>query len=238
MVHGFTQIGIVRHGKPMEVQNWPNMIDAPGLMMAVKTFSAKAWTIDYDQDGLYKRATIEVESVEIVYKGVGTVGMFVLEHVQGVSIQGPYFDNNDYPVHTWIGEHPVVESDDPGVDYSVLANKLRLVMPGLMEPAPYPCSCVDRWPDSVWIVIQHLNDAHHPSSVLASGKRDKWSRERIAQWTEELPIDLTVDPAGAERVRLERQRTHELLKKHMTEGVMSQESMDKIVGSLKGKEAG
>ena len=35
------------------------------------------------------------------------------------------------------------------------------------------------WTDSVWSMIQHLNDDH------------KWSRERIADWLDTLDVDLT-----------------------------------------------
>lgn len=236
MVHGFTSIGIVRKGEPMEVQNWPNLIDAPGLLMACKGFGAKSWSVDYDEDGMYKRAVIEVESVEIVYKGVGTQNMFALEHVQGVSLPGSYFDKKNYPLHEYINQHPL-EPEPPVEEYSMLAEQLRQAMPGLMMPVPYPCDCKRSGDGAVWGIIQHLNDEHHPQ---APGVADKWSRERIADWTEELPVDLTVDPSAAERRRAAWEHAkyqQELIKKWICEPVIvGQKFLDEITGAKKGKE--
>lgn len=235
MVHGFTSIGIVRKGRPMEVQNWPNLIDAPGLLLAAKGFRAKSWTVDYDLDGAYKRAVIHVESVEIVYKGVGTQNMFALEHVQGVSLPGAYFDKKNYPLHEYINQHPM-EPEPPVEDYSMLAEQLRQVMPGLMTPVLHPCDCKRTWNSQVWAVIQHLNDEHHPNIPAV---KDKWSRERIADWTEGLPVDLTVDPSHAEKRKAARddaQYQQELIKKWISEpAIVDQKFLDEITGAKKGK---
>lgn len=229
MVHGFTQIGIIRKGQKMEVQSWPNFTDMPILMLTIKKFKAKSWTVDYDMDGYYKRATIHVESVEIVYKGVGTENMLALQHVQGVSLTGNYFDEQHYPMHEYLNAHPM-EPEPPAEDYSMLAQRLAMAMPGLNTPVPYPCDCKRQGDGSVWGVIQHLNDEHHPARSVA----DKWSRERIADWTEELPIDLTVDPGDLERRKRESQEQHELLKKYLAVPPINQDTLDKIVG-IKGK---
>jgi hypothetical protein len=79
-------------------------------------------------------------------------------------------------------------------DHVGLANKLMRAMPGLQEFVVSPCSCTSwgRGGSTVQEVIIHLNDRHHPT--LGSLKTDPWSRERIAQWTETLPFDLTLDP--------------------------------------------
>jgi hypothetical protein len=80
--------------------------------------------------------------------------------------------------------------EPPPVDYSTLAARLRRHIPGLRQRVPFPCNC-GPGSSTVWQVIQHLNDFHHPTNPEVA---DAWDRERIAQWTENLPIDLTFDP--------------------------------------------
>jgi hypothetical protein len=79
-------------------------------------------------------------------------------------------------------------------DHVGLASKLIHAMPGLNEQVASPCSCLSwgKGDNTVQAVIIHLNDRHHPT--LGSLRADPWSRERIAQWTETLPFDLTLDP--------------------------------------------
>jgi hypothetical protein len=80
--------------------------------------------------------------------------------------------------------------EPPPVDYSILAARLKQHIPGLRQRVPFPCNCGPGF-SIVWQVIQHLNDFHHPTNPEVT---DAWDRERIAQWTESLPIDLTFDP--------------------------------------------
>jgi len=80
--------------------------------------------------------------------------------------------------------------EPPPVDYSTLAARLKRHIPGLREHVRFPCDCGPGG-SSVWQVIQHLNDYHHPTNPMVI---DKWDRERIAQWTENLKIDLTFNP--------------------------------------------
>lgn len=95
------------------------------------------------------------------------------------------------------------------VSHEGLARRMLRVMPGLNELVDFPCGClvlgvVRR--ASVWGAIQHLNDDHHPDRYRDGENVDDlaWSRERIAQWTEELPFDLTIDPALAEQEKARR----------------------------------
>ena len=54
--------------------------------------------------------------------------------------------------------------------------ELSMKLPGVDSVVRYPCSCDDRpKKDSLWAVIVHLNDGH-----------EDWSRERIADWVDEL----------------------------------------------------
>lgn len=234
MDHGYTQIGIARHGQKMEIQAWPNLIDGPGLLMVSGKHGAQSWSVEYHKDGFYERVIIEVESVEITYRGVGTQNMLALEMVQGISPAGSYFDKKDYPAHDYINGQVLEQS--PVEDYSVLANQLRRAMPGLNIPVTCPCDCESWHVETVWTIIQHLNDTHHPNA----GVGDRWSRERIADWTEGLPIDLTIDPSAAEKREAawaHAQEQQEFIEKWISEpAIVDQKFLDELTGTAKGKE--
>lgn len=90
----------------------------------------------------------------------------------------------------WLNE-PAVTT---GPSHHRRAAQLKEMVPGLMRSVSQPCSCNTTGmylSGSVWQVIQHLNDTHHPNNGCA----DKWSRERIADWLDSLDVDLTVDPS-------------------------------------------
>jgi hypothetical protein len=67
------------------------------------------------------------------------------------------------------------------------ARALREQAPGLNEHVRYPCTC-GQITETIWAIIQHLNDNHHPNSL----HKDPWTRERIAEWLESLDTDLTI----------------------------------------------
>lgn len=89
------------------------------------------------------------------------------------------------------------------VSHEGLARRMKRVMPGLNELVDFPCGCSKTTGaarrSSVWGTIQHLNDQHHPDHYAKASDDRAWTRERIAQWTEELPFDLTIDPERAEQ---------------------------------------
>lgn len=123
-----------------------------------------------------------------------------------------------------LGVHQVLQEES----HAPLARNLRRVMPGLDTEVASPCD--HDVSSTVWGVIQHLNDAHHPES----GSPDVWTRERIADWTEALPFDLTIDPEAAEQLKARREydETHqaqyqEAVKKLMEQMIVSQESFMK-----------
>lgn len=190
MVNGHTSIGFVREDGSMEVQHWPNMANTADLQSAIEKYKAASWAFEYAFPGGPWEATIHVDDVEILYRRIHvTQDVWVFKYAQGHKSAGPYFDGP-----------PAAASAEADPSHSALAARLRSVMPGLSERVKYPCTC-DEMQDkehTVWRVIQHLNDTHHPSVACHV---DEWTRERIAEWTEELPFDLTVDPERAERVR-------------------------------------
>lgn len=123
-----------------------------------------------------------------------------------------------------LGVHQVIHE----TSHAVLARNLRRVMPGLDTEVTWPCD--HDGSGIVWGAIQHLNDAHHPES----GSPDVWTRERIADWTETLPFDLSIDPEAAEQLKARREQdeTHsaqyqETVKKLMENMIVSQESFMK-----------
>ena len=123
-----------------------------------------------------------------------------------------------------LGVHKVFQEES----HAPLARNLRRVIPGLDHVVEWPCD--HKQAGILWGAIQHLNDAHHPES----GSPDVWTRERIADWTEALPFDLTIDPEAAEQLkaRQEYDETHqaqyqEAVKKLMENMIVSQETFMK-----------
>jgi hypothetical protein len=159
---------------PHSTQSWPVHPLHGELTKTTQKYGA-SWTITHN----YYEATrvqIAVDDVELVYEMEDDGHHYRLLHIaQGnASLSAP--------------PAPHVE------DHSRLANELIHAMPGLDEEVASPCTCT-AWHvggNTVQAVIIHLNDRHHPTK--GSLKADPWSRERIAQWTETLPFDLTLDP--------------------------------------------
>lgn len=83
-------------------------------------------------------------------------------------------------------QHSQVEysSDDPPPEYDYEEQeKVRYLLPDLDNRKACPEDCDHT--DSVWQIVQHLNDYH------------QWSREEIADWLETLDINITF-PIGEE----------------------------------------
>jgi len=160
-------------------QSWPVHPLRSDLEKTTEKYGA-SWTITHN----YYEATrveIEVGDLELVYEMEDDGKYYRLLHIaQGdMSLSAP--------------PAPDVE------DHSRLANELIHAMPGLDEEVASPCSCLawQKGEESVQAVIIHLNDRHHPTKGPL--KADPWTRERIAQWTETLPFDLTLDPDRPKR---------------------------------------
>lgn len=81
--------------------------------------------------------------------------------------------------------------------YASLSEELAQYIPDIHKRVRMPCSCgktkVTR--AQIWDVIQHLNDDHHPKKKINGLRRkDIWTRERIADWLDEVDADLAFDP--------------------------------------------
>ena len=106
------------------------------------------------------------------------------EYKQFESIQFPE------PIACWIFDSSVrIMRSAPS--HRTLALRLAKYIPDINKKVTPPCGCLKfRKPLEIWYVIQHLNDGHHPRN----GKRDVWTRERIADWLDEQDADLVFDP--------------------------------------------
>ena len=101
-----------------------------------------------------------------------------------------------YPVLTPM---MVMEESKPREkDYATLSSELARHIPDIRKKVKPPCSCGKKKkaePVMIWALIQHLNDDHHPDRKVAGRRRkDIWTRERIADWLDEVDADLTFDP--------------------------------------------
>lgn len=80
-------------------------------------------------------------------------------------------------------------------DYSGLAEKLAEHIPDIRKSVKGPCKCKAYQNGQIWYLIQHLNDVHHPEKrVNGRPHKDIWTRERIADWLDEVDADLAFDP--------------------------------------------
>jgi hypothetical protein len=98
-----------------------------------------------------------------------------------IAAQGGYYTPKAYNKYDLFAGTSVEES------HQTLARKLRTQAPGLNEEVKHPCDCAYA-AASIWSVIQHLNDGHHPMTA----SKDIWTRERIADWLDALDVDLTI----------------------------------------------
>lgn len=94
--------------------------------------------------------------------------------------------------YTWV-RTSVVQPES--FDYHDLATELSALIPGAGDIVRNPCSCRPFFPKTIWSMIQHLNDRHHPDyHDPTDPDSDPWSRERIADWLDTLDADLVLDP--------------------------------------------
>lgn len=97
------------------------------------------------------------------------------------------------PLPCWIltqVENIGVAVEPPVSDYSVLAHELARHIPDINKTVKSPCKCRKYTQGTIFFVIQHLNDFHHPKG----GKKETWTREQIADWLDEVDADLVFDP--------------------------------------------
>jgi hypothetical protein len=96
---------------------------------------------------------------------------------------------------TWLNEpaQPTASRN-----YADLSSELARHIPDIRKRVDLPCSCgkrrnADR--PQILYAIQHLNDDHHPERRINGRlRKDRWTRERIADWLDEIDADLTFDP--------------------------------------------
>lgn len=101
----------------------------------------------------------------------------------GVLYQQQLYDSTPFP--------------GPARSYASLSEELARYIPDIRKRVRMPCSCgrTKVIPAQIWDVIQHLNDDHHPKKKINGLRRkDIWTRERIADWLDEVDADLAFDP--------------------------------------------
>lgn len=163
------------------IQKWPRVAPLHVLQTLIHE-NAAAYEAVYESP-TDVQVRISVDELEICYESMGyhSYKLLGVQHYKHIK-------------EGWI---------NPGNEgHERLAGELIRVMPGLKATVQYPCGC-SRGPKgatgAVQRIIIHLNDAHHPTQ--GDQKHDPWDRERIAQWTETLDVDLTVDTSRPKPTR-------------------------------------
>lgn len=167
--------GEVSPGGHVRYVEWPLRVPLNELA-DVNTSISRNIEVDTDHDRT--RIAVHAHDHRVAYE----VDDLNIAYLIGVDT-GAGWSQIENPLYKYVVE-------PPPVDYSILAARLKQHIPGLRQRVPFPCNCGPGF-SIVWQVIQHLNDFHHPTNPEVT---DAWDRERIAQWTESLPIDLTFDP--------------------------------------------
>lgn len=188
-----TRIAVAKHGEEPAIQEWPN--EGTASVLHATSVKYGAWTTHMEV-GQYGDKVLHIclHKIRLTYQAGVTSDVYTLRHVGYDKSLVPPQPPGDWPE---AGE---------GDGYGALAHRLRSVMPGLNRRTVYPCTCDKE--SSIWGIIQHLNDEHHPMI----GVKDVWTRERIADWVEALPFDLTIDPERVERLKASKRRREERTK--------------------------
>lgn len=178
---------------------WPDQLEDDGFHIAELLKAVR---------GLGVTARMKISNVE------GTAVIYT-EHQRAVYRRGLSFDNIKgedmivaegapvfpyavQPTQIWVLEGVTFETlsiastpmkPAPTKNHSSLAQELHHMIPGIEDTVTSPCPCGLKF--SIWRMVQHLNDAHHPGQEK---NPDKWSRERIADWLDTLDADLVLDP--------------------------------------------
>lgn len=213
---GFKQEGDLSASLEAKVHEWPRKAHFKELKTTLFKYGGTAtFTQQYHMDTMLE---VQVGPYELTYRQ-SPEGWFELI---GANIGGGL--TSVQPSYT--------PTPDPEPSHHWLAQKLYRVMPGLKSEVDRPCRHEGK--GTIWGVIQHLNDSHHPDSE----SDDVWTRERIAQWSENLPVDLTIDPELAEKVRsqpaideVQASKHQEAVKAAMESMVVSHESFMKTMNT-------
>lgn len=162
----------VHENNVQTIQKWPRVAPLHVLQTLIHE-NAHGYETKYEL-GEKVKVIISVDELEICYESMNN-GAYKLLGVQ----------HYKHLKEGWI--------DMGNEGHERLAGELIRVMPGLKKRVPWPCACPPSASDRATVerIIIHLNDTHHPT--LGGKSSDPWDRERIAQWTETLDVDLTVD---------------------------------------------
>lgn len=134
--------------------------------------------------------------------GCQSIGVYHMVEKESISVVGvltDYINDGTAPIRTkrgWVRMWTLMDVQmtyTPSANtHAQLAHKMAAMIPGITDKVLNPCNC-KKFDRTIWGMIQHLNDAHHPANGDEEDD-DPWSRERIADWLETLDADLVVDP--------------------------------------------
>lgn len=205
--------GIVMSPDGVEI-DWPKVLTTDDALVA---FIQDLRKFGVSTSSKIDKTTGEMVVVTPTAKAIYQRGMYVeapnmVSVAKQFAIQGEAYIQVPAPISAWIFQREVqtglthygqLYANTPfpapkaNRSYASLAEELSQHIPDIDKRVTPPCSC-KTWkgkPASIWSVIQHLNDEHHPKKRFNGRlRKDRWSRERIADWLDEVDADLTFDP--------------------------------------------
>lgn len=177
---------------------WPEELEDNGVHIAelLKAVRGLGVTARMKINNVEGTAVIYTEHQRALYRR----GLTFAADIEAMFVEqgSPVFPETVQPVQIWKLEGVTFEAlsiastpmkPAPTKNHSSLAQELHHMIPGIEDTVTSPCGCGLRF--SIWRMVQHLNDAHHPGQEK---NPDKWSRERIADWLDTLDADLVLDP--------------------------------------------
>lgn len=222
-------------GKPVSEIDWPKTIrsDHQMLMMVreIRRSGIKAVTHINKTSDMTDTLEVHTDHQVAVYRK----GLYQPMVKPSLALWGePRTAYIPPPETCWIFEQ-VMAIGGMDDEYARLAQQLARHIPDIRKNVKSPCNCVKYTHGEIFYVIQHLNDFHHPDiKVLLPKTRQRWTREQIADWLDEVDADLVFDPDLPAKRRAMRGPS---LNQLMQAGVISQHhAIEQITGEFKAVE--
>jgi len=220
-------------GSDIKVE-WPKMLSSDDSLVAfvkdLREFGLSTSTKINNTTGQMVILTDKVKAIyqrgfyqePVLFEGIWASDN--VKDVKPVTMPEPkaaWFLQREVAIHPGPTSAPVIYTSPPRERaYADLSSELARHIPDIRKNVPLPCSCGTRKkaaPMQIWLVIQHLNDDHHPDhKVNGRRRKDIWTRERIADWLDEVDADLTFDPD----LPAKRAAAREAARKHRREQTM------------------
>lgn len=195
---------------------WPQVLTSDDVVVAfVQDLRKFGISTSTQIDNTTGRMTVIANKVKAIYaRGFYQEPPDMVSMAKQMAVAGDAYIQLPEPKAAWIFQeefqiHPMAvkniaylefPSGKPTrpTNYAALSEELSNHIPDINKRVTLPCSCGKRKKDStaqIWYAIQHLNDDHHPQrKVNGRRRKDIWTRERIADWLDEVDADLVFDP--------------------------------------------